>query len=65
MFVLLQANQGIELVGRAIDLRVTRVGRVENTQAGGDFAAAGQAAGGALEDTVAALDKTDVVLMGE
>jgi hypothetical protein len=38
---------------------------VENTQAGGDFAAAGQAAGGALEDTGAALEKTDVVLMGE
>jgi hypothetical protein len=65
VFVLLQAKQGSVLVGRDIDLRVTRVGRVESTQAERDSAAADQATGGTLEDTVAALEKKDIVLMGE
>lgn len=65
LFALLQAKQNSELVGRGIDVRLTRTGRVESTQAEGDSTAAGQAAGGTVEDTVAALEKTDIVLMGE
>lgn len=57
-----QAKQGSDLVGRSIQLTLTRMGRVESSKSIED-AASSSAAGSASTDAV--LEKTDIVLLGE